>query len=164
MRESAEYFLTGFFGLNWEQNPQVKLEFIIENIGFNNSLVGSEACPNSNTAVSNTGSVAGAEWQGIYLKNVTQRLNAMVGGFNWTVGTSFAVQQLCAYETVALGYSDFCDLFTFEEWQGYEYVYDMTFTGNSMFQSPTGRAVGIGYVQELVAVCHSSLRLKIKPS
>ena len=152
MRESAEYFLAGFFGLNWEQNPQVKLEFIIEGDGFNDSLVGAYACPNTDSNASSTGSQAGVEWQGIYLKSATQRLNALAGGYNWTIATSFAVQQLCAYETVALGYSSFCDLFTFEEWQGFEYVYDMTFAGNSMFQSPTGRAVGVGYVQEFLAV------------
>ena len=150
MRESAEYFLAGFFGLNWEQNPEVKLEFIIEEPDFNNSLVGAYACPNIDLDASNTGSQAGVEWQNIYLKNATQRLNALAGGFNWTVETSFTAQGLCAYETVSLGYSNFCDLFTFEEWRGFEYVSDMGFAGNSMFQSPTGRAVGVGYVQELL--------------
>lgn len=31
------------------------------------------------------------------------------------------MQALCAYETVALGYSEFCNLFTEDEWKGYEY-------------------------------------------
>jgi Histidine phosphatase superfamily (branch 2) len=52
---------------------------------------------------------------------------------------------------VAYGYSAFCDLFTYEEWVGFEYAYDLYFAGSSSFQSPTGRAVGIGYVQEVVA-------------
>jgi len=52
---------------------------------------------------------------------------------------------------VAFGYSAFCDLFTYEEWLGYEYSIDLSFAGNQYFQSPTGRAVGIGYVAEVVA-------------
>ena len=70
---------------------------------------------------------------------------------NWTVTDSYNAQSLCAYEEVALGYSAFCGLFTYEEWQGYEYSVDISFAGNNAFQSPTGRAVGVGYVEEFIA-------------
>lgn len=63
----------------------------------------------------------------------------------------YSAQTLCPYETVAFGYSAFCDLFTYEEWQGFEYSIDLSFAGNNYFQAPTGRAVGIGYVQEVLA-------------
>ncbi|KAK7534596.1 hypothetical protein IWX50DRAFT_621032 [Phyllosticta citricarpa] len=46
MTQSAEYFLVGFFGLGWTQNAT--LELIIEEDGYNNSLVGYDNCPNSN--------------------------------------------------------------------------------------------------------------------
>lgn len=62
-----------------------------------------------------------------------------------------SMQTLCPYETVAFGYSAFCNLFTYEEWQGFEYSIDLAFAGNNYFQSPTGRAVGIGFVQEILA-------------
>lgn len=52
---------------------------------------------------------------------------------------------------MAFGYSAFCDLFTYEEWQGFEYTIDLQFYGNNGFGSPTGRGVGIGYVEELVS-------------
>ena len=32
------------------------------------------------------------------------------------------MQQMCPYETVALGYSKFCELFTEEEWEGFNYA------------------------------------------
>lgn len=50
-----------------------------------------------------------------------------------------------------MGYSNFCDLFTLTEWKGYEYAFALQLTGNNLFQSPTGRAVGIGYVEEFLA-------------
>jgi Histidine phosphatase superfamily (branch 2) len=67
------------------------------------------------------------------------------------VTDSYNAQSMCAYETVALGYSPWCSLFTYAEWQGYEYSVDINFAGNNAFQSPTGRGVGIGWVQELLA-------------
>ena len=152
MLKSAEYFLAGFVGLSWPQNPLVKLEPIIEGTGFNNSLAGYDNCNNSNLPVSSGGANASIIWEGIYLANATARFNAMSPGFNWTVAQVYAAQGLCPYETVAFGYSQFCELFTFQEWQGFEYSIDIQFAGGDMFQSPTGRAVGIGYVQEVLAV------------
>lgn len=152
MLKSAEYFLAGFVGIEWPTNPLVKLEPIIEEPFFNNSLAGYFQCNNSNTGVSSGGSNASIIWENIYLANATRRFNSMSTGFNWTVAQVYAAQGLCPYETVAFGYSAWCGLFTFEEWQGFEYANDIQFAGNLMFQSPTGRAIGIGYVQEVLAV------------
>ena len=151
MTESAEYFLAGFFGLQWPNNAT--LELIIENPGgvWNNTLAGYYNCNNSNTYISTAGTNATKEWAAIYLAKATERLRPLASGFNWTVQDSYNAQSLCAYETVALGYSAFCGLFTYEEWEGYEYSVDLSFSGNNAFQSPTGRAVGIGYVQEVLA-------------
>ena len=33
--------------------------------------------------------------------------------------------QLCSYETIALGYSAFCNLFSEEDFLNYEYYYDL---------------------------------------
>lgn len=80
--------------------------------------------------------------------------------FNWTAQDSYNAQSLCAYETVALGYSSFCGLFSYEEWEGYEYSIDINFAGNNAFQSPTGRAVGAGYVAEIQARLENHLITK----
>lgn len=151
MTQSAEYFLAGFFGLQWTQNAT--LELMIENTTgiWNNTLAGYDNCNNSNTYVSTGGNNATTQWASIYLANATARLHALAPGFNWTTTDSYNAQSLCAYETVAFGFSQFCSLFTYEEWEGYEYSVDISFAGNNAFQSPTGRAVGIGYVEEILA-------------
>jgi hypothetical protein len=151
MRRSAEFFLAGFFGLDWQN--YAKLEFIIEQSGFNNSLAGYYQCNNSEAAVSTGGANASAIWVNTYLANATTRFNSMSTGFNWTAALVYDAQNLCPYETVAFGYSAWCDLFTFDEWKGFEYSIDVEFAGNDMFQSPAGRATGVGYVEELLAVC-----------
>ncbi len=95
----------------------------------------------------------------------------MLSGLEWTVSDTYAAQTLCPYETAAYGFSRFCDLFTYDEWIGFGYSIDLSFSGNSGFQSTTGvspspspswvlsvspflteqRAVGIGYQQEVIA-------------
>jgi hypothetical protein len=150
MTQSAEYFLAGFFGLGWTANAT--LELIIEQNGFNNSLAGYFECPNSNLPVNTGGTTALNTWASIYLANATTRFQKqLTGALNWTMTDTYNAQSLCAYETVALGYSSWCGLFTYAEWQGYEYSVDINFAGNNAFQSPTGRAVGIGWQQELFA-------------
>ena len=58
---------------------------------------------------------------------------------------------LCPYETVSFGYSEFCDLFTFEEWQGFEYGLDLQFVGTYGFEGPAARAIGFGWIEEFYA-------------
>lgn len=149
MLKSAEYFMAGFFGVEWTNN--VTLELIIEGDGFNNSLAGYDQCNNSNLAVNQGGSNASTHWQNIYLQNATERLQNLSPSFKLNISDVYNMQTLCPYETVAFGYSAFCNLFTYEEWLGFEYSIDLSFAGNNYFQSPTGRAVGIAYVQEILA-------------
>jgi hypothetical protein len=149
MLQSAEYFMAGFFGLGWTKNAT--LVPIIEQNNFNNSLAGYFQCNNSNNYLSTGGTNASVIWENIYLQNATKRLKALSGGYNWTVADSYNAQTMCPYETVAFGYSAFCDLFTYQEWKDFEYSIDISFHGNNGFGSPTGRAVGIGYVEEVYA-------------
>ncbi|KAK5131653.1 hypothetical protein LTR08_000780 [Meristemomyces frigidus] len=151
MTNSAEYFLAGFFGLGWTDNATLVLAIENGTGIFNNTLAGYDNCLASNTFRNTGGTNATNQWASIYLADATTRLNASAPGFNWTVTDSYNAQSLCAYEEVALGYSSFCGLFTYEEWEGYEYSVDINFAGNNAFQSPTGRAVGVGYVEEIIA-------------
>lgn len=65
---------------------------------------------------------------------------------------------VCPYETVALGYSEFCGLFTEKEWKGYEYRWDLFWWYSSAFGYKNARAQGRGWVQELVSrLTHSEL-------
>ncbi|GAM43864.1 hypothetical protein TCE0_060r19023 [Talaromyces pinophilus] len=147
MLQSAENFLNGFFGPNWTDNAT--LQVIIESTGFNNSLAGNDMCPN---AKNTSGSDAVDEWTALYLQKATNRFrNEISGSLNWTVDDTYNAQSMCPYETVALGYSPFCALFSWEEWQGFQYVNDLNLYGNYGMGSPVGRAIGLGFVEELIA-------------
>ncbi|KZV87033.1 phosphoglycerate mutase-like protein [Exidia glandulosa HHB12029] len=150
MLHSALNFAAGFFGID---NQDKYLQSItIEADGFNNTLCPYKTCPNARDPTKSDRAIPYIrEWAAIYLKDAQKRLQGQIKGFDLTTEDVYIMQQTCAYETVALGYSSFCELFTQEEWEGFEYALDLYFWYDSAFGAPTARVQGIGYVQELVA-------------
>lgn len=88
----------------------------------------------------------------LYIKNATARMNAYAPqGFSFNDNDTYAMQSICAYENAYIGMSDFCDFFTEDEWAGFEQTLDAEYYYDYSWGQPTGRAQGIGYVQELKA-------------
>ncbi|ELU42830.1 phytase [Rhizoctonia solani AG-1 IA] len=128
MLESSINFAFGFFGNPIEGQYQQVI-----------ALVHAGVCPNANIpAKAFRGLNFVQQWGDVYLKDAVARFKEMAPEVDWTTED---VYSMCAYETVALGYSAFCELFTKEEWDGY----------NDAYGSPIGQALGLGWVSELVA-------------
>jgi len=109
-------------------------------------------CPNAGDRTKGArGTAFVKEWTNIYLKGAQGRLQRQLDGYTFTIEDVYTMQQMCAYETVAIGFSKFCGLFTEEEWEGFNYALDINFWYDSAFGGPLSRAQGIGYIQELVA-------------
>jgi hypothetical protein len=91
MLKSGEYFMAGFFGLEWTKNAT--LEVILENpAGSNNTLAGYFGCNNSNTYVSHGGNNASLVWEKKYLADAQKRLSALTKGYNWTIADVYNVR------------------------------------------------------------------------
>ncbi|KAH7928511.1 phosphoglycerate mutase-like protein [Leucogyrophana mollusca] len=151
MVDSALNFAAGFFEVRTYLEDYHQ-EIIIEADGFNNTLAPYGTCQNSNVeSIGYYGDGQAEAWAAIYLQGALKRLQPMIQGYNLTITDLVDMQELCAYETVALGYSMFCDLFTEEEWEGFEYGLDLNFWYSVGPGNPTSAAMGLGYVQELVA-------------
>ncbi|KAJ6537936.1 phosphoglycerate mutase-like protein [Mycena capillaripes] len=144
------HFAAGFFGVQEYQNDYHQL-IEIEAPGFNTTLAPYEQCANANNVIAAVGTNFTTQWATIYLADAQKRLAPHLEGLTLNATWLFAMQQTCAYETVALGYSAFCDLFTEEEWKGYEYSVDLSFWYNNGPGNPAIAAQGIGWVQELVS-------------
>ena len=99
-------------------------------------------------------------------------MQSQVQGITLTPTDVIAMLQLCSYETVALGYSSFCDLFSEvhlpkrknpyppnplltahsqSDFLNYEYYYDLSFYYNNGPGSPVSAAQGKGYLDEYLA-------------
>ncbi|KAH7108250.1 phosphoglycerate mutase-like protein [Auriculariales sp. MPI-PUGE-AT-0066] len=144
MLHSALNFAAGFFGIPFEE--QYHQLVIIEADKYNNTLAPHKICPGGRRA----GKSAIRTWQNIFLKEARERLALQIDGYDLKIKDVFAMLQTCAYETVALGYSQFCELFTAEEHRGLGYAADLRFHAGS-FGSRVGPANGIGWTRELLA-------------
>ncbi|UKZ86656.1 uncharacterized protein TrAFT101_002480 [Trichoderma asperellum] len=151
MVKTAENFAAGFFGVP-EYLDQVNIEILVENTGVNNSGAPYEVCPNSNVASRGSiGSTVATKFAKDAFNSTIARLQSQIFGLNLTVTDAVAMLQLCSYETHALGYSAFCNLFTDEDFINYEYYYDLSFYYNNGPGSPVAAAQGKSYLQEFVA-------------
>lgn len=110
----------GFFDIRNYAHDYNQL-IMVEASSFNNTLAPWENCANANNDISTSGFNASDHWQTVYLQDAVRRLQGFIEGISLTTADVGAMQQLCAYETVALGFSRFCELFTEEEWKGFEY-------------------------------------------
>ncbi|KAF9077271.1 histidine phosphatase superfamily [Rhodocollybia butyracea] len=156
MLHSALNFAIGFFGYPFE--GQYQQSITIEADDFNNTLAPYDTCHNARELpIADRGTWYVKKWANIYLNDTRARLQSQIDGYDLTIEDVFTMQQMCAYETVAIGYSKFCELFTQTEWEGFDYSLDLSFWYNSAFGSPVGRVQGAGWVQELLA------RLERKP-
>lgn len=137
MVKTANNFAAGFFGVpeyldqvNSESGrPYMRVlliypgtvEIVIETAGLNNTGAPYEICTNSNVASRGSiGSTAATTFANNAFNSTISRLQGQIKGVNITSTDIIAMLQLCSYETDALGYSEFCKLFTEEDFRNYE--------------------------------------------
>ncbi|GAA6021193.1 hypothetical protein JCM10207_008350 [Rhodosporidiobolus poonsookiae] len=151
MVKTMQNFAAGFFGVP-EFLDQYSLEIGVETKGLNTSGAPYEVCPNSNNARGSVGSTASTAFATPYYEKAAARLNQhLSGSLTLEASDIGALLQLCAYETDAFGFSDFCALFTAEEFEVFEQAFDISFSGNNGFNSPVAAAQGLGYLEEFVS-------------
>ncbi|EJD00233.1 phosphoglycerate mutase-like protein [Fomitiporia mediterranea MF3/22] len=150
MVQSALNFAAGFFGIP-DYLTNYRQLITIESDGFNNSLAVNNCDNQGKPGITDLGTTMANKWRDVYLQDALSRLAPQVQGLNLTTNDMLSMQEACAYETVALGTSEFCELFTEDEWKGFNYYLDLDFWYGNGPGNPTTAAFGIGYVQELVA-------------
>lgn len=78
-------------------------------------------CPNASGAKKRT-----HNWRSIFASPIAARLNKEAPGAGLKTSDIRFLMSLCPLETLAKGItSHFCDLFTEEEFEGYEYYQDL---------------------------------------
>ncbi|KAJ4985553.1 histidine acid phosphatase [Stagonosporopsis vannaccii] len=151
MVKTAENFAAGFFGVP-NYMDEVSIEILVETPGANNSGAPYDVCLNSNVASKGSiGNALAAKFAVNAFNGTIARLQSQASGINFTATDAIAMLQLCSYETVALGYSAFCDLFSEQDYLNYEYYYDLIFYYNNGPGSPVSAAQGKGYLDEYLA-------------
>ncbi|KAI1813182.1 histidine phosphatase superfamily [Poronia punctata] len=124
---------------------------IPEGEGFNNTL-SPDTCTSFKEG-DDDGNDAQAVWTGIFAPPITDRVNEALPGANLSNSDIIHLMDLCPFETVANtdGHlSLFCDLFTKEEWESYDY-YQSLGKWYGYTSNPMGPTQGVGFVNELIA-------------
>ncbi|KAG8857610.1 hypothetical protein FRB96_005628 [Tulasnella sp. 330] len=93
-------------------------------------------------------------WLAIYAPPIVARLQSYIPGLTLTNNDVRYLMLLCGFETAYLGeenISQWCAVFTKEEWAKNEYWYDLDKYWRRGYGSPVAHASGSGWVNELVA-------------
>ncbi|KAK5114695.1 hypothetical protein LTR62_002268 [Meristemomyces frigidus] len=126
--ETASYFAAGLFGLDWESQAHLHIIPETEDRG-GDTLTGGKTCfkylHNADDFGRQYGYRRWNEWREAYLPSIVQRLQVHNPEIDFTASELYAMQELCGFETIAKGTSEWCDVFTHKEWLQFEYARDL---------------------------------------
>jgi hypothetical protein len=139
----------GFFGPSFEAVPNPTLanatspfEVVIipEGGTENNTLASYDSC--FNDIIDSIGAIGDSDlfvYASKYLVAATARLQQYAPqGLTLNTNDTYAMQSICAYETQYIGSSDFCTLFTEDEWAGFEASLEIEYFYDYSYGNPTG--------------------------
>ncbi|KAI8305058.1 3-phytase A [Colletotrichum sp. SAR11_59] len=157
--ESGLNWTSGFFGAKIQDghngpdggiNSQIMV--IPEQEGFNNTLDHSLCTAFESGNFSKVGDDAQVDWRNTFTAPIVSRLNTNLPGVNFTSEDAVSFMQLCPFNTVVNGtQSQFCDLFTLDEWRDLEYYETLGKYYGFNAGNPMGPTQGVGFTNELLA-------------
>ncbi|KAL6836854.1 acid phosphatase [Trichoderma sp. SZMC 28015] len=153
---SAQRFVEGYYK-SQDRNASSPVKSILvipEEDGFNNTL-NHGSCPAFEEGPSSE-LVATYQkiWLGVFGPAITKRLNSKLPGANLTLTETIFMMDLCPFNTVAntsLVASDFCRLFSMDEWASYDYFQALDKWYGYGKGNPLGPSQGVGFGNELIA-------------
>ncbi|KAK3648967.1 hypothetical protein LTR56_007099 [Elasticomyces elasticus] len=126
VRETAGYFGAGFFGLDWRDTARLHVISEAEDRGGDTLTPGKTCFKYANNADGH-GHAYGvriwSQWRESYMPAIVERLSRT--GIRFSESEVYSMQELCGFELIAKGSSKWCDVFTHEEWEQFEYARDV---------------------------------------
>jgi acid phosphatase len=132
VHDTASYFALGLFGLN--ANDTSSLEIIPESPTLGgNTLTPAGTCLAYGVDEKyghDFGDAQMTKFRATYLRPIASRLRKQleVGRkvkIDFSDDEVYAMQEMCGFETIARGKSPWCDVFSREEWESFEYARDV---------------------------------------
>ncbi|KAL8873292.1 MAG: hypothetical protein Q9174_001221, partial [Haloplaca sp. 1 TL-2023] len=130
--ETARYFATGFFGLDWdspEATTPANLHIIPETPDRGaNTLTPGDTCLKYRQDLltgHDYGLIQLEKFRSTYLPAISARFRKQNPGIEFSNGEIYSMQEMCGFEILVRGSSPWCDVFTHEEWRDFEYARDV---------------------------------------
>ncbi|KAI6813644.1 acid phosphatase [Hortaea werneckii] len=157
--QSAENFAQGFHAAKLAarcRDPAYPYPLVVipEGDGTNNTLNHALCTDFEDGPVDKIADDAQAAWAAIFATPIQARLNDDMPGANLSVIETVYMMDLCPFETVAHptgAISQFCDLFTEQEWHQYNYYETLDKYYGYSHGNPLGPTQGVGFAKELIA-------------
>ncbi|KAF1851927.1 phosphoglycerate mutase-like protein [Cucurbitaria berberidis CBS 394.84] len=126
--ETAKYFALGFFGIDYQDSNTAALEVISEHFSLGaDTLTPGRTCL-ANKRDEDEGQRKGyrlmGEYRATYLSAIRERLLEQTT-MDFNDQEIYAMQEMCGFETTVRGRSDWCDVFTQDEFLSFEYARDL---------------------------------------
>ncbi|KAH8717101.1 histidine phosphatase superfamily [Phaeosphaeriaceae sp. PMI808] len=126
--DTARHFGLGFFGINYDADNTAVLDIISEHYSVGaNTLRPGRTCLN-NKKDKAQGQKKGydlmGEYRATYVVPIRRRLFEQTG-MNFTDVDIYSMQEMCGFEITVRGKSDWCDVFTQDEFLSFEYARDV---------------------------------------
>ncbi|KHN97890.1 phytase [Metarhizium album ARSEF 1941] len=154
--KSAQNFVHGFYEAKAENGSKYLKDILVlpEGNDSNNTLDHGTCGAFENGPDAELAHDKQARWRNIWATPIMDRLNTKLPGADITLEETIYLMDLCPFNTVASKKStpsDFCRLFSKEEWLGYEYYESLDKWYGYGPGNPLGPTQGVGYVNELIA-------------
>lgn len=160
--ESAQNWTQGFhkaktndlFNIWGDSAYPYPMVVISEDDGSNNTLNHGLCTEFEDGPDSKIASNAQNTWANVFIPPIQSRLNSDLQGANLTVLETVYMMDMCPFNTVASpngAISDFCALFTEQEWHQYSYYQTLNKYYGYSNGNPLGPSQGVGFTNELIA-------------
>lgn len=132
-----------------------QIEVIQEGSGNANNTLDHDLCTNfENGPDSNIASDAQKKWRNVFTPPIVTRVNNNLPGASLSASDIISLMELCPFNTVASPngtLSQFCSLFSTDEWQSYNYYGALNKYYGYGNGNPLGPTQGAGWASELIA-------------
>ncbi|KAI9817581.1 MAG: acid phosphatase pho5 [Pycnora praestabilis] len=142
--DTARYFSAGFFSLDWEEVANLELISETEGLGAN-TLTPGDTCKwyrDDAEYGHDYGIGMLKKFIPTYLEAVRDRLAQQNPDIVFDIGEIYSMQEMCGFETTVRGSSQWCDVFTHEDWLNFEYARDLIHYYRSGPGNPYGPTMG----------------------
>ncbi|KAL6902810.1 acid phosphatase [Trichoderma evansii] len=153
---SAQRFVEGYYQTQDRNasSPTKSTLMLPEDYGFNNTLNHGACQAFEDGPASEIRDQNQKTWLGIFGPAINRRLNSKLPGANLTLTETIFMMDLCPFNTVATNtaaLSDFCRLFSMDEWASYDYFQSLDKWYGYGRGNPLGPSQGVGFGNELIA-------------
>lgn len=143
--DTARYFGTGFFGIDWTDLADLYVIPETADRGAD-TLTPGRSCLNFRDEDNEFGRLYGYKMmddiRSVYEPPIAERLAKQNPAFAIGEDDVFTMQLLCGFETIARGKSPWCNVFTNEEMESFEYARDVIHYYRAGPGNPYGASLG----------------------